>query len=91
MLKVIPEINQKFVDFYKEVFRDGNLTVKTKELIALAVSLALGCKPCYELHLEKAKKFGNSDQEIREAIAVAELVASGKIRMIVQNIYEKKR
>ncbi|MBU0686912.1 MAG: carboxymuconolactone decarboxylase family protein [Candidatus Margulisbacteria bacterium] len=84
MLKNIPEINQKFVDFYRQVFKDGVLSLKTKELIATAVSLGAGCKPCYETHLEKAQKIGSSDEEIREAIAVAEVVAAGKVRMMVE-------
>jgi len=89
MLKTIPEINQKFVDFYRQVFKDGVLSLKLKELIALAVSLGAGCEPCYETHLEKAKKLGNSDEEIREAIAVAELVAAGKVRIMVERVEEK--
>lgn len=89
MLKIIPEINQKFVDFYRQVFKDGVLSVKTKELIAVAVSLGAGCEPCYETHLEKARKLGNTDEEIREAIAVAELVTAGKVRMMVEQTEEK--
>jgi len=89
MLKSNPEINQKFVDFYRQVFKDGVLTLKQKELIALAVSLGAGCEPCYETHLEKARKLGNTDEEIREAIAVAELVAAGKVRMMVEKAEEK--
>ena len=89
MLKSNPEINQIFVDFYRQVFKDGVLTLKQKELIALAVSLGAGCEPCYETHLEKAKKLGNTDEEIREAIAVAELVAAGKVRMMVERVEER--
>ena len=89
MLKIIAEINQKFVDFYREVFKDGVLSIKTKELIAVAVSLGAGCEPCYETHLGKAKKLGNTDEEIREAIAVAELVAAGKVRMMVERVEER--
>jgi len=89
MLKNLPNINQKFVDFYREVFKDGVLSIKTKELIAIAVSLGAGCEPCYETHLEKAKKLGNTDEEIREAIAVAELVAAGKVRMMVERVEER--
>ena len=91
MLKVNPGINQKFVDFYHEVFKEGKLSVKTKELIALAVSLGAGCQLCYESHIKKAKDLGNSDEEIREAIAVAEVLASGKIRMMVNASGEKKK
>jgi AhpD family alkylhydroperoxidase len=91
MLKVIESINNKFVEFYREVFKDGVLTLKQKELIALAVSLGAGCEPCYETHLEKAKKLGNTDEEIREAISVAELVAAGKVRMMVERVKERTR
>jgi AhpD family alkylhydroperoxidase len=89
MLKSLPEINQKFVDFYRGVFNDGVLTLKQKELIAVAVSLGAGCEPCYETHLEKARKLGNADEEIREAIAVAEVVAAGKVRMMVERVEER--
>jgi AhpD family alkylhydroperoxidase len=89
MLKNIPNINQKFVDFYREVFKDGVLSIKSKELIAVAVSLGAGCEPCYETHLEKARKLGNTNEEIREAIAVAELVAAGKVRMMVERVEER--
>ena len=89
MLKNLPNVNQKFVDFYREVFKDGVLSIKTKELIAVAVSLGAGCEPCYETHLEKARKLGNTDEEIREAIAVAELVAAGKVRMMVERVEER--
>lgn len=88
MLKNIPEINQKFVDYYRQVFKDGVLSLKTKELIAAVVSLGAGCEPCYETHLEKAQKLGNTDEEIREAIAVAEVVAAGKVRMMVEKTEE---
>jgi len=83
MFKINPEINKKFVDFYREVFKDGKLSLKTKELIAIGVALGAGCGPCYEAHLKKARDHGNSDEEIREAIAVAEVISSGKVRMIV--------
>lgn len=89
MLKTCPKINKRFVDFYHEVFKDDHLTLKTKELIALAVSLGAGCRPCYDAHLKKAKEQGISDEEIREAVAVTEVVASGKIRMMVQETQDR--
>ena len=44
MLKVSPEVNQGFVDFFRSVFAEGALDPKTKQLIALSVSLVVGCK-----------------------------------------------
>ena len=43
LLQVNPDINKKFVDFFRAVFTDGALDRKTKELIALSVSLVTGC------------------------------------------------
>ena len=91
MLKINEEINSKFVDFYRSVFKDGTLPLKTKELIAVATALGAGCESCYKSHLEKAEKLGNSPEEIREAIAVAEVLASGKVRRIVTGVEEKSK
>ena len=45
MLEISPDINQRFVDFYRAVFADGALDHKTTQLIGLAVALATGCGP----------------------------------------------
>ena len=45
MLEISPDINQRFVDFYRQVFAEGALDRKTKQLIGLAVALAAGCGP----------------------------------------------
>lgn len=83
MLQVDPDLNRKFLDFFRAVFGDGALDRKTKELIGLSVSLAVGCRPCFELHTNKARRAGATDQEIREAVAVAEVIASGRVRSVV--------
>lgn len=44
ILEVSPDINRRFVDFYRAVFADGALDQKTKQLIALSVSLVAGCE-----------------------------------------------
>jgi len=58
-------------------------------ILSLAVSLCADCELCYETHLEKTKKLGNSNEEIREAISVAGLVAAGKVRMMVERVEER--
>lgn len=44
-LEISPELNQKFVDFYRATFADGALDRKTKQLIGLSVALVTGCGP----------------------------------------------
>jgi alkylhydroperoxidase/carboxymuconolactone decarboxylase family protein YurZ len=45
MLERLPELNEKFVAWYRALFADGALDRKTKELIGIAASLTAGCQP----------------------------------------------
>jgi len=55
--------------------RSGDIAIlkagKTKELIAIAASLAAKCQGCLEGHVKKALKFGATREEVSEAIAIA--------------------
>ncbi len=53
------------------------MDVKTKELIAIGASVTANCKPCLEYHVAKAKENAATDEEIAEAIAVAQMVRKG--------------
>ncbi len=45
---------------------------KTKELVAIAASVAGRCQPCFRHHLMKARELGISEDDIREAVDLAE-------------------
>lgn len=45
MLELGPEMNEKFVAWYRAIFDEGALDRKTKELIGIAASLTAGCQP----------------------------------------------
>ena len=47
---------------------------KTKELLGLAVSAQIPCQYCIYFHTAAAKANGATDQEIREAVAMAAVV-----------------
>jgi AhpD family alkylhydroperoxidase len=47
------------------------ITSKEKELAAVGISIAAGCKPCTDFHLKKAREVGGSDSEIKQAISDA--------------------
>ncbi len=55
-------------------FAEGTLDTKTKELIGLTCSMVLRCDDCIKYHLGKAKETGISDEQIIEAMAIANLV-----------------
>jgi AhpD family alkylhydroperoxidase len=63
--------------FSRQVFTDGALPGKTKELIALAVAHVTQCAWCIRAHTQRAKLKGASEQEMMEAIWVAAEMRAG--------------
>ena len=52
-------------------FRDGALPKKTKELIAIGISVVNNCESCMQWHISEAAKDGATEKEILEAVEVA--------------------
>lgn len=78
--ELAPEILKTFRAFSHQVFIEGALPSKTKELIAIAVAHVTQCPYCIRSHTKRAKLKGASGQEIMEAIWVAaEMRAGGAI------------
>ena len=77
MEAVTPEIMQAFRVFDAAAFGEGALSVKMKELIAVAVALTTQCPYCIEIHAKKAKAAGASDAELAEAAWVAAAIRAG--------------
>jgi AhpD family alkylhydroperoxidase len=67
---VDPRFREIYFQFYKETYKHGSLDRKTKELVAIAASLAAKCQGCLEGHIKKAMKFGATREEISETIAI---------------------
>lgn len=53
------------------------ITPKEKELAAVGMSVATGCKPCTDFHVNAARKSGASDAEIKQAMSDAFAVRRG--------------
>ncbi len=78
--ELAPEILNTFRAFSHQVFADGALPSKTKELIAVAVAHVTQCAYCIRSHTKRARLKGATGQEIMEAIWVAaEMRAGGAI------------
>ena len=58
------------------------ITPKERELAAVGISVAAGCKPCTDHHVEVARKARASDQEIKEAVVVALAVRKSTAEMM---------
>ncbi len=50
---------------------------KTKELIALAIGVAVRCQPCIAYHAEAAAKQGASREEVLETMSMAIYMGAG--------------
>ena len=51
--------------------KNQTLTPKQKELVAVAASIAAGCRPCTTHHFDAARKAGATDAEIRRSVDCA--------------------
>ena len=71
------EAFQAFQAFDKAAFAAGALSVKQKELIAVAVALTTQCAYCIEVHKQKAIAAGASEAELAETIMVAAAIRAG--------------
>ena len=69
---------RSFLEVEEKAFSDGVLTKKTKELMALSISIVTKCEPCMEWHLDQALQAGATDQEIYETIDVAIEMGGGQ-------------
>jgi AhpD family alkylhydroperoxidase len=76
---VDPRMRKIYFQFYQETYKASALDRKTKELIAIAASLASHCKGCLEGHIKKAMKSGATKDEISETIAITMGVAAASI------------
>jgi AhpD family alkylhydroperoxidase len=72
-----PEVAKAFSELRNTVYQEGTLDQRTKELISIAASVLMRCERCAEIHAERAKKHGATDEQIAEAIACAMFVAAG--------------
>jgi len=55
-------------------YTEGNLDLRSKELIGLTCSLVLRCDDCVRYHLGKCKEVGLTTPEVNEAMGIATLI-----------------
>jgi len=72
-----PEAIKAFWAFDKAAMAAGAIPSKYKELMALAVAFTTQCPYCIEIHSNKAREAGSSDQEIAEVVAIAAALRAG--------------
>ena len=75
--ELAPTVHDAFQAFSRQVFAEGALDRKTKQLIAVAVAHVTQCPYCIRGHTRAALRRGASEQELMEAIWVAAEMRAG--------------
>lgn len=71
-------VTKRFFSLDHQTYQEGELPLKTKELLGLVASMVLRCDDCIAYHVDQCVKVGVSDEELWEAFDVA-LIVGGSI------------
>lgn len=77
LAKALPNEMQGFMGMHNAALEDGELDPKTKELIALGISIAIRCEPCIVAHSKSLIELGVTRKEVEETIAVTLFMGGG--------------
>jgi selenide,water dikinase len=84
------EMKQRFSEFMGTAFSEGDISLRNKELIAIALSVVCKCEPCVKIHVDKAKSLGISDAEINEAVWMGIAFGGAPVMMFYNTVMGKK-
>ncbi len=77
LARELPGPMSGFARLHKKAVESGALEGKTKELMALAISIAVHCEGCMAYHTRDAITAGATRPEVLETIGVAILMGGG--------------
>ena len=76
-------VMQGFRQLSTAAIADGALSAKQKELIALAIGVAMRCDGCIGFHVKKLIELGATREEVVEALGVNVYMGGGPALMYV--------
>jgi AhpD family alkylhydroperoxidase len=79
LLTLKSKVYESFLQMEQATYADGALPKKTKELIAIGISVLMDCESCMQWHIDQAAACGATPQEILEAIEVAIEMGAGRV------------
>jgi len=71
------KVYKSFTDMEQKTYKDGELSKKQKELIAIGISVVKNCESCMEWHIKQALDDGAKEEEILEALEVGIEMSGG--------------
>jgi AhpD family alkylhydroperoxidase len=89
--KLVTDTKQNFAKLHKETpqtfegfgimgieaKKNSHLSEKTKEFIALGISIAVRCESCIGLHVEHLIRLGATKEELVEALSMSSYMGGG--------------
>lgn len=88
MRVALPEVMKAFYSLGEKASTSGALDAKTKELIALAIAVAVRCDDCIAFHTQAALKAGATRDEILETLGVNIYMGGGPSLMYAAHVVE---
>lgn len=83
-----PEVMKAFSAMASAATSEGTLDTRTKELIALAIAVAIRCDGCVAFHAKAAVEQGASRQEVMETMGMALYMGAGPSLMYAAQAVE---
>ncbi len=83
-----PEVMKSFSAMARAATEEGTLDTRTKELIALAIAVAIRCDGCVAFHAQAAVKHGATREEIMETMGMALYMGAGPSLMYAAQAVE---
>ena len=84
----MPEVLKGFGALHQSDMKPGALTVTEKELMALAIGLAVRCENCIYAHIQAALNAGATREQVLEAAGVAVLMQGGPTYTYLPRVVE---
>jgi AhpD family alkylhydroperoxidase len=80
-----PAVMKAFNELGRAALATGALEEKTKELMALAIGIAVRCDGCIAFHMRTLVKLGVSRAEVEETLALSVYMGGGPSLMYAAN------
>ncbi len=83
-----PDVMKAFSGIAQAALAPKALDVKTKELIAIAIGIAVRCDDCIAFHMKAAIDAGATKDEIAETLGMAVYMGAGPSAMYASHAFD---
>jgi AhpD family alkylhydroperoxidase len=83
--KEAPVLYESFDEMLKRVYQEGAISLKNKELMAVAASVATRCVPCLANHASNAVAAGATRGEVLEAAGIGVEFGGGPSFIVIRD------